>query len=116
MRVDITLHTDEYVIREIDHDDSWDIGETGLEVQGVSLAPSDKEYDYEVPGRPGDLVVVLVEHYSDGCTFGSSEYAQVRGVFPTHEDAERFAGTVNTDHGYFGSFIAWHYFDARLPS
>ena len=116
MKVDIVVDAHEYVIREIDPTDSWDAGEYGLSIHGVKLRQSTNPYDWSIEAVPGDAAVVVVEHYSDGSTFGSNEYADVKGIFKTHEEAEQFAGTLNTHHGYFGSHIGFLYFDVTLPS
>jgi hypothetical protein len=115
MRVDIEVRTEEYTIREVREDNDWDIGETGLNVLGVTLTPTSREYADEVDGAPGDSAVVLVEHYSDGCTFGSSEYVNVKGIFKSMPDAEAFTRLINTDHGYFGNHIDFLYFPVVLP-
>lgn len=114
MKYSASVDSSSYYAREPNPDDQWDSGESALNIHGVTVTRDDK-YGDELSGSPGDTAVVLVEHYSDGDTFGSSEYAQVRGIFSNQEEAEAFAATQKTDHGYFGSFIAWLYFDVTLP-
>jgi hypothetical protein len=106
MKVHVSVDTEEYVVREVDPNDSWDAGEQGLYVTGASVQRTDKDYGWDLPDDTR-FCVVLVEHYRDGCTFGSSEYAEVKGVFLTKTEAEEFARVQNTDHGYFGTHIEW---------
>jgi hypothetical protein len=115
MKVDISVKTEGYTIREVDPNDDWDIGEDGLYITGVTVTRTERDYADSIDGESGDPAVVLVEHYSDGCTFGSSEYAEVKGIFKTYADAESFAHRLNTDHGYFGCHIGFCYFDVVLP-
>jgi hypothetical protein len=115
MKVDIELQTKSYVIRDINPDDNWDAGDYGLEVTGVLLRRTDREYADEIDGQRGDSAVVLIEHYSDGSTFGSNEYANVKGIFKTEDEARAHAATIDTDHGYFGGHIAFLYFNVVLP-
>jgi len=118
MKLDIQVQASSYSIREADPDDQWDIGEDGLEIHGVSLVrlPDDHKWGEEIDGQPGDPAVVLVEHYSDGCTFGSSEYAEVKGIFRSGLAAQEAAAKIPTDHGYFGAHISFKYFDVTLPA
>lgn len=113
MKITVEIVSNPYTIREVDSTDSWDIGEDGLHIHGVAVGKTDKDYDWDVPDDATNLVV-LVEHYSDGCTFGSSEYADVKGVFTHQADAEKFAAAQKIDHGYFGSHIGWRYFEVTL--
>lgn len=115
MRVDIEVITEEFTVREIDPNDSWDIGETGLTVLGVSLTRTDRTWGTEVEGSPGDPAVVLVEHYGDGCTFGSSHCVETRGIFGTEREAREAAALIRTDHGYFGWHIDFLYYGVVLP-
>lgn len=112
-RVDVK--TDEYTIQERDENDEWDAGRYGLTVHGVTVLKSDKDYDIEFKGESGSRAVVLVEHYEDGCTFGSSHYTDVKDIFETEADARNFASNIDTDHGYFGHHIDFLYFDVVLP-
>lgn len=115
VKLDIEIISSEYVIRDIDPDDSWDAGETGLEVHGVKVTRTDQDYGWKIDAEPGDSIVVLVEHYSDGCTFGSSQYAEVKGVFKTMQEAKDHASELDVDHGYFGWHIGFLYFEERVP-
>lgn len=115
MKLIAELETTEYTKREIDPEDSWDAGCYGITLQSVSVYEARSEdlhnnYDEafdELPVSIGDEVTVLVEHYGDGCTFGNSEYMEVRGIFRTYEDAKVFSKTLKPDHGYFGWFEGW---------
>lgn len=113
MKVHASVTTEEYTIREIDPDDSWDAGDYGLHIRGASVQRTDEDYGWVLPDETRRCVV-LVEHYSDGCTFGSGEIAEVKGVFMTEADAEKYAHAQCIDHGYFGSHIDWLYFDCDL--
>lgn len=114
--VDVTYDT--YTKREIDPTDSWDAGETGLTNINVDvrLAQNESERKYADEVRPAEdgTICVLVEHYGDGCTFGSSEYAEVKGVFTDEADAVLYAKTLNTDHGYFGWHEDFKYFTVKV--
>jgi hypothetical protein len=116
MKIDVDILTTPYTIREVDLDDSWDAGEDGLHVHGVTAQLTDKEYGWEVKELgPDRTVCVIVEHYSDGCTFGSSEYVETKGVWAT-EDLARAGCPAIPDHGYFGNHIAFLYFTVRVSS
>ena len=116
MKLNIEIETSEYVVREVDTEDSWDQGETGLNVHGVMVTATDKDYGWDIPIGATNRAVVLVEHFGDGCTFGSSEYADVKGVFLTEQDARDYAKTLNIDHGYFGWHIAFKYYDIFIDN
>jgi hypothetical protein len=109
MHVQADIETDEYWIEEPRDDDPWDSGTRGLNLIATSAWETDPSHGgYCVEDvAPGDEVVVLVEHYSDGDTFGSGEYMEINGVFRTESDALEFAGTRRVDHGYFGAHIDW---------
>lgn len=115
MLIDITVQEEEYTIRPPDEDDQWSSGDYGLNIYGVTVGRTDRKYGWEVKGRPGDPAVILVEHYRDGGTFGSNEYAEVKGAFVDRTAAEAHAKTLKVDHGYFGHHIGFLYFDVILP-
>jgi len=112
MKLHASLSYDEYYSREVNPDDEWDIGERGLTDISVSLTHTTKDFGYELPDAK--TACVLVEHYSDGCTFGSAEYVEVKGIFPDQAAAEAHAKTLNIDHGYFGSHIQFLYFTEKV--
>lgn len=116
MFIKVNIESTEYTIREIDPDDSWDAGETGLRYLGctaaISQSSGDEEIDFEC--APGDTVYVLIEHYTDGCTFGSSEYLECKGVFQTEAEALERSRSIDTGHGYFGSHICFHVEPCRV--
>lgn len=105
MKISISLNTNEYYICEPDPDSKWDHGKQGLELIYVCVNETDKDYEYEIQAEIGDSVVVLIEHYRDGDTFGSSEYMEVKGVYKTQNEAEEASLKINTGHGYFGCHI-----------
>ncbi len=114
MKLYADVSVDEYYSREPDEDDSWDIGDRAIVSMDVHLERNDKAGE-EVTLAPDGTVCVLVEHYSDGCTFGTAEYAEVKGIFTTEDDARAWAVDQDTDHGYFGSHIEWVYRTMEAP-
>lgn len=114
MKVTIDINSDTFWHTEPDPDDQWDSGSAGLEIHGVRVRRTEADYGWEIDS-PDFRAVVLVEHYSDGNTFGSYEEAEVKGIFPTAALAREHADAIRTDHGYFGSHIAFLYFDVILP-
>lgn len=115
MKLHADISAEEYELRPIDPTDHWDIGDQGLTNISVSVSLCNTSYGFDVE-PVGDTVCVLVEHYSDGCTFGSGEYTDLKGIFPTQEEAEAFAATLSKNHGYFGSHIDWLYFNETIPT
>ncbi len=117
MKLYASVSSDSYYTREIDTTDSWDIGDQVLSNIAVEVyqAP-DKEYGVEVTPAADGTVCVLVEHYRDGCTFGSSEYTDLKSIFTDEVDAQAFANKQKIDHGYFGRHIKWLYFTEKVPS
>lgn len=114
MKIAANVLADDYYIRDPDPDDTWDIGERGLSDIRVEIAQTEADYGYDVTPKADGTVCVLVEHYGDGCTFGNSEYAEVKGVFTDLADAELYANSLNTNHGYFGWHIDFLYFTEKV--
>lgn len=109
MWVDVQVKTE-----SIDDDDgtnrsSYDYTSSTCVFESVSVAENLRgEFDFEVDAKPGDTVFVLIEHYSDGDTFGNHENMQARGVFKTFEAAELASESANRNGaGYFQSFLGW---------
>lgn len=108
MWMHVDLDTEEYWIKEPDENDEWDSGERGLTLTSALVWAAKEGEGYELSGvSPGDEVVVLVEHYSDGDTFGSAEYMEPIGVFKDETGALEFSEGYATDHGYFGAHIGF---------
>lgn len=98
MDIAVTYELNEYVTRERDEDDSWDIGDSAASPEVFSTHILDKDNKYNLSrcysnveligeAKHGDMVHVVWAHYSTGCTFGSNETIDIVGVFSDHEDA-----------------------------
>jgi hypothetical protein len=114
MKISVTVHSDEAWEREPDPDDRWDSGSSVLGNIHVSIWPTDADYGWDVTPAADGTVCVLVEHFSDGDTFGNYESTDVKGVFTDQADAELFANSCPKDHGYFGSHIGFLYFIEKV--
>lgn len=118
MCLDATVNASAFYTREIDSNDEWDSGEQALDIHGVFVRPIKirKTYYTSLDVLPGDEVFVLYEHYSDGGTFGSSEYTDVKGIYKTHSEASAVEEALGKpDHGYFGDHIKFVINSARIP-
>lgn len=109
MKISVEASGESYYEREPNEEDSWDIGSQALTDIGA-YAYVDEQFGEEVEPAADGSVCVLVEHYSDGCTFGDSEYVDAKGAFTDEDAAAAHAQTLDTNHGYFGSHIGWLYF------
>lgn len=115
MFVTIDVSTEEYYISEPIPDDRWDSGTRGLRIGDATVCMSNNKFNYELGGSIGDTCVVVVEKYSDGDTFGSSEYMDIKGVFDTEEIASAFIKSLKPpDHGYFGCHMDYLMIDAVI--
>ncbi len=110
IEVDITTHT----THTGDPDDRWDRDSTGLTINGVTAYESPHSHDWPIELAPGGLVHVLVEHYSDGDTFGSDEYTDVKAVSTDHQSLVELSKKLIPDHGYFGDHIEFHIFSVPV--
>lgn len=113
VRVYAKVLAEEYYEQEPDPNDQWDSGTRALRDISIEVGLTTERYGYDITPAADGTVCVLVEHYSDGCTFGSYENAEVKGVFTDEVDARLFANSVNKDHGYFGSHIDFLYFTEK---
>jgi len=118
MRVNVEFSR--YTIREIDPDDSWDAGETGIELGGAYVVNDDFYADYNSLEVPDDAKYVVVVKYSHGSTFGSEESFEIVESFVEANDADDFARHIAAkEHEAKGSYqlvyngreystYAWH--------
>jgi len=99
-RVVVSAETREWVTRDRDPGDSWDIGDTAGEVTNVVAWLDPKEVSYygeshgkDIPGaKIGDTVYAVVADYESGCTFGrSGGHATVLDFFANPEEARALA-------------------------
>lgn len=105
-KIDIILDIEEEFIREPGTSFKEDRGDISLILHGISAyVTTQKYFDFEIDAKIGDPIIVLIEHYSDGDTFGTSENMDVKGVFKTLDEAEKARKAINISHGYFGSHI-----------
>ncbi len=105
MLVDVILDTEEQYERDPTPDSSWDNGDRTITLNSVTVRKVNKNEDFEINAEVGDEVIVLIEHYRDGDTFGSYERLEVKGVYTTYKGAQIASEKFNTDHGYFGSHL-----------
>lgn len=84
-----------YCIRPIDPNDSWDIGESGMNVtiKGISHSPPYNDYNYQVVNTRdgfsvGETVYLVWVKYETGSTFGSDETFELLEVFETPAEAQ----------------------------
>ncbi len=111
MKVGVTVDYTNYWVREPSDDDQWDSGEEAITIHGISAREA--SWGDELDVNKGDVVHAVVEHYSDGNTFGNQEYAEVKAVYKTDWEAQAWIdGVEKPDHGYFGSHIDFKIFSA----
>lgn len=86
-----------YTTREIDPDDSWDIGDSAMDVSCVGASIFERSdsipISYKVKNvkdhfEPGDTGYVIWAHYNTGCTFGSSEEFEIMDVVKDKDRAD----------------------------
>ena len=94
-QVVVSAETESWTTREVDPNDSWDVGDTDGRVSNV-VAFIERAHGYygdshgkDIPdAKIGDTVYAVVADYSSGCTFGrSGGHAQVLDFFTTGDEA-----------------------------
>lgn len=108
----IRTYEREYCIREIDPDDSWDIGDYGLEYDIKSLhrnkvagmdvqSVSSKGYSHgcvQVDDiAPGDTAFVVHVAYDTGCTFGYNGTYCVAAIVKDYDEARKIQMDIQND-------------------
>lgn len=91
----VTVDYDRFIYREPDPNDSWDQGESGMNVsvKGISLSPPYNSYSYAVLNArdgfgPAEIVYLVWVKYQTGSTFGSDEVYEMLEVFETPAEAQ----------------------------
>lgn len=116
-------HTEFYTTREPDPESEWDIGDSSGELigYGVSIGrPKEKNrYDSEERSfneedigfmpKVGDVVYMVIERYSDGCTFGNTDgYHLPVHIFKTYEEANNWTESKEAQAFKYDSYFGGH--------
>lgn len=109
-KVVVTTSVKDYVTRERDPNDDWDIGDVEGYVDNVSGAIVDKLEGYygcslgkEFPDsvKPGTVLYAVVADYTSGCTFGrTGAQGQVLDAFETVDEAMALATVAKAVESY----------------
>jgi hypothetical protein len=109
----ILLTTDEECTREIDPTDSWDAGDYHCSLSKLEVFLKKPQYytksftvDFKV--NVGDNVVVLLEQYGSGNTFGcTTGYLSAKGIYHTETEALKASALMPKTDDYFGGHEEW---------
>lgn len=133
MKYYVKLDEYTYTITEPDPDDDWDSGESGLEYtfKSISLSEPKGDYGYRIIDTEnnyqaiygvdsnisvGEQAYVVVVKYTDGDTFGSSEYTTIVAIKKDINDAYEVVKKVNNNNDTDVTYRPWDGYFAHLNS
>lgn len=99
----IDVDVERFIISEPDPNDSWDYGQSGMNVTvlGASIVEDDRGYkvlNTKDHFAPGDIGYVLWVHYDTGSTFGSEQVYQIVAVLKDKDFAYKYKSYIEKDY------------------